>query len=178
MPTIFTHAAFTAIIGSSPVSNRRSRVLIAAAAFCSIVPDFDIVAFYIGIPYSNMLGHRGFTHSIVFAVALGAVAAAIARRLMGTGEAFGRTWLIFSAATVSHPLLDMLTNGGLGVALLAPFSNERFFLPWRPVEVSPIGAGFFSGEGLTVVMSELVWIWLPAIVFWLAVMAVRSFGRR
>jgi inner membrane protein len=70
--------------------------------------------------------------------------------------------LYFAAVTFSHPLLDMLTNGGLGVALLAPFSNERFFFPWRPVQVSPIGAGFFSERGVAVILSELVWIWIPS----------------
>jgi inner membrane protein len=59
-------------------------------------------------------------------------------------------------------LLDALTNGGLGVALFAPFSNERFFFPWRPIEVSPIGAGFFSARGMRVLLSEARWIWLPA----------------
>jgi inner membrane protein len=50
-----------------------------------------------------------------------------------------------------------MTNGGLGVA---------FFLPWRPILVSPIGVGrFFSERGFAVLQSELVWIWLPAGLF-------------
>ncbi len=62
-------------------------------------------------------------------------------------------------------MLDALTNGGLGVAFCAPFSATRYFFPWQPVEVSPIGiAPFFSQRGLEVIMSELVWLWLPASV--------------
>jgi inner membrane protein len=57
---------------------------------------------------------------------------------------------------VSHALLDACTNGGLGVAFFSPFDKRRFFFPWRPIEVSPIGhldAG--------VLVSELRWVWLP-----------------
>jgi len=30
-----------------------------------------------------------------------------------------------------HGLLDMITNGGKGVAFLWPFTSERFFFPAR-----------------------------------------------
>jgi inner membrane protein len=59
-------------------------------------------------------------------------------------------------------MLDALTNGGLGVAFFSPLENERYFFPWRPVVVSPIGvASFFSETGLRVIWSELRWVWLP-----------------
>jgi inner membrane protein len=66
-----------------------------------------------------MLGHRGFTHSIVFAAALSALLTFTLLR-----NSLGGNWLIFLflfISTLSHSLLDMLTNGGLGVALFAPF---------------------------------------------------------
>jgi inner membrane protein len=69
-------------------------------------------------------------------------------------------------ATLSHPTLDALTNGGLGVGFFAPFSNERYFFAYRPIEVSPIGVGdFFSQRGLKVLLSELRWVWLPSAIF-------------
>jgi hypothetical protein len=61
-----------------------------------------------------------------------------------------------------HALLDALTNGGLGVALLSPLSNARFFFLFRPILVSPIGTGFFSEYGVKVLGSEILWIWMPA----------------
>jgi membrane-bound metal-dependent hydrolase YbcI (DUF457 family) len=67
-----------------------------------------------------------------------------------------RVWLYLFVCALSHPLLDALTNGGRGVALLSPFSNHRYFFPWRPIEVSPIGA-----LDLGVLWSEVRWIWLP-----------------
>jgi inner membrane protein len=68
----------------------------------------------------------------------------------------------FFLVTASHGMLDAITNGGLGVAFFAPFDNSRHFFSWRPVLVSPIGiVPFFSRYGLDVLISELVWIWLP-----------------
>ena len=86
----------------------------------------------------------------------------------------GGSAVLAFAATASHALLDMLTDGGLGVALFAPVSNARLFFPWRPVTVSPIGAGFFSAQGAAVLLSEFVWVWLPV----LAVASVRAWRRR
>ena len=63
----------------------------------------------------------------------------------------------FSLVVVSsHALLDTLTDGGLGCALLWPFSDERFFAPWTPLPVAPIGRAFLSGEGLHVAAVELI----------------------
>src|SRR5262249_58329038 len=72
-------------------------------------------------------------------------------------------WSYVFLATASHGLLDAMTDGGLGVAFFSPFDNRRYFLPWTPVEVSPIGVTrFFSHLSLSVLQTELVWIWLPA----------------
>jgi hypothetical protein len=68
----------------------------------------------------------------------------------------------FFLVTASHGMLDAMTDGGLGVAFFAPFDNGRYFFPWRPMLVSPIGiAPFFSRYGLDVLISEFVWIWIP-----------------
>ena len=55
---------------------------------------------------------------------------------------------------VSHGMLDTLTDGGLGIALFWPFSNRRYFVPWTPIPVAPIGARMFTARGLRVVMIE------------------------
>jgi len=56
-----------------------------------------------------------------------------------------------------------MTDGGLGVAFFSPLDNHRYFLPWRPIHVSPIGIErFFTDRGIAVLQSELLWIWLPA----------------
>ena len=162
MPTIFSHAFFGTAIGSTLAPKQlRARFLI-LTALCAILPDLDVVSFVFRVSYASMMGHRGISHSITFAVLIGCLIAVLCFR--GHEVSRWKLALYFSGATLSHPLLDMLTNGGLGVALLAPFSNERFFFPWRPVQVSPIGVGFFSERGVAVIVSELLWIWLPAVV--------------
>ena len=50
-------------------------------------------------------------------------------------------WAILFGVMASHGLLDCLTDGGLGIALLAPWSAERYFAPVQPIPVSPIGPG-------------------------------------
>ena len=143
-----------------------------------MLPDLDVVAFPLGIAYGHMLGHRGITHSLAFALVLSAAITAIAGRSPALQAARLRVWLFLFAATASHGLLDALTNGGRGIALLAPFSDARWFFPWRPIEVSPIGAAFFSQWGLDVLRSELIWIWLPCALLtaagWLARTAHRG----
>jgi inner membrane protein len=119
----------------------------------SLLPDLDVVGFRLGVHYEDRWGHRGATHSLMFAlaVAFGALAVAKVARLPAV-----RTALIALAVAASHSLLDTLTDGGLGCALLWPFSDERFFAPWTPLPVAPIGRAFLSGEGLRVAAVELV----------------------
>jgi inner membrane protein len=121
-----------------------------------------VISFSFGIPYEAMLGHRGLTHSLVFAVLVGFIVARLGFGIWGVG--FGMCWVWFAAVTASHGLLDALTNGGRGIAFFAPFSDHRYFFPWRPIQVSPIGVGFFSARGLRVLASEGRWIWLPSAI--------------
>ncbi|HOY13966.1 MAG TPA: hypothetical protein PLY70_12545, partial [Saprospiraceae bacterium] len=49
---------------------------------------------------------------------------------------------------------------------LIPFKNERYFFPWQVIKVSPLGVEkFFSRWGLEVLLSELIWIGLPCLLF-------------
>jgi inner membrane protein len=68
-----------------------------------------------------------------------------------------RTVLTATLVLASHPLLDILTDGGHGCALFWPFSVERHFAPLRPIPVAPIGMRFLSARGLEVALVELVW---------------------
>ncbi|AKK68880.1 hydrolase [Xanthomonas translucens pv. undulosa] len=63
--------------------------------------------------------------------------------------------------TVSHPLLDARTCGGLGVALAWPWSEQRWCAPWRPIRVSPFANGLLGARGMATLWSEVRWVWLP-----------------
>ena len=130
---------------------------------CSILPDADVASRWFGVRYEDMWGHRGITHSLLFAVVLGAVAAT---RLDRDWNKDGwKLTALFFVATASHGFLDAFTNGGRGIAFFAPFDRTRYFFPWQPIEVSPIGATrFFTLRGQTVMFSELKWIWPPSLL--------------
>jgi inner membrane protein len=171
MPSIVTHAAVPLALrlglGGKAISPR----LLACGTIASMLPDLDVIGLRLGVSYASDYGHRGFTHSLAVA-ALVALAGACFYRRMRTG--FVCALLFLFAAVASHGLLDTFTNGGRGVALLWPLSSERYFAPWRPIEVSPLGvSGFFSARGAEVLKSELIWVWAPALVAGLALLAAR-----
>lgn len=171
MASIFSHAIAAAAIGKTfPKTVATIKVLV-AGVLCSMLPDADVIAFRFGIPYEHMLGHRGFTHSIVFAIVFAFV---VALAVFREYKYFSARWwlivLLLFFCTVSHGILDAMTNGGRGVGFFIPFDDSRYFLPWRPIQVSPIGASrFFSEWGLRVIKSELLYIALPSMV-WIGLM--------
>lgn len=131
---------------------------------CTILPDVDVIAFRFGIPYGAMFGHRGFLHLLVFAALLSVVLVGFFARFGVRRSSRLALFVYFFLCTASHGVFDAMTSGGLGVAFFAPFSAERYFLPWRPIRVSPLSvSGFFSARGLAIIRSELVWVWLPVL---------------
>jgi inner membrane protein len=161
MPTVFSHAAVPLALGLALGSGVVSRRLLVAGVAASAIPDLDVLAFRFGVPYADAWGHRGASHSLAFAVLLEALAMVAARALRTRP---GTAFLFIAMAAASHGLLDMLTNGGQGVALWWPLSSERLFFPWQVVEASPLSLRrLASGRGVDVLVSELRWIGLPAI---------------
>ena len=141
----------------------------------SLLPDADVYGFRMGVHYADPWGHRGATHSLLFALGAACVVMAVAKAARLSPL---RTGLIALAVVVSHALLDTLTDGGLGCALLWPFSLERFFAPWTPLPVAPIGRAFLSVEGLRVAAVELVALSpLLAYALWPRVARGRPEGR-
>jgi inner membrane protein len=132
-----------------------------AWAALSLLPDLDVVGFMFGVEYGDPWGHRGATHSLTFSVAIGIAIGLAARRFNRPAL---RTAVVASVVLASHALLDTLTDGGLGCALLWPFDLTRYFAPWRPIPVAPIGLDFLSKYGGMVFLAELL-LFAPAIVF-------------
>jgi len=164
MPSAFSHAFVGAALGAL---FRRpgppARFWLAGAA-CAAAPDLDVIGLWFGVPWGSMLGHRGLTHSLAFAVVLGGVVAAL---LFRAPEWRGRrltVWLFLSLATASHGVLDAMNAAVTGIAFFAPFDNTRYFLPWRPIPVAPFAFRFFSARGFVVFQAELLMIWLPAAI--------------
>ncbi len=131
MPTVFSHGIVATALGHWFPQRRLPARFWVWTVVCAVLPDVDVIGFSLGIRYDDMLGHRGLTHSIPFALVVGFVAARsfVKSDSLGVGSwRLGVLWVYFSAITGSHGLLDACTNGGRGIAFLAPFSNHRFFL--------------------------------------------------
>jgi inner membrane protein len=149
----FSHAVAALSIGTCFYGPQTTKRVSIAGAVCSVIPDLDVIGFRFGVHYGDFWGHRGFTHSLVFAALLsGAVAVILSRRgSVGIARFSLFAYLFFS-----------------------PFDNRRYFLPWRPIRVSPVSVTrFFSSRGYAVLQSELLWIWVPAAVFAASILALR-----
>lgn len=144
MASLLTHPVVPAALG---IALGRKNIPVAALVLgilLSVIPDADVVAFKFGIPYGDMLGHRGFSHSLLFAATIALCLCALPRFAAQRGRIF--LFLFISAA--SHGLLDAMTTGGMGVGFFIPFAADRYFLPLRPIRVSPLSVkGFFTGRG-------------------------------
>lgn len=159
-----SHAVFALALGAclAPAGTLHRRTLMLGAAL-AVLPDVDAVGYWLGVPTHSLIGHRGLTHSLTFALVVGVSAAFLLARSAGSARLRRQIALYFVLAMMSHGLLDACTNGGPGVAFFSPFSNARYFFPFRPLVVSPIGVQGVLGErGLRILASEARWILLPS----------------
>ncbi len=179
MSTVFTHPAIPLAIGlginagllssKSRSSTVPFRLLLLGCLF-SVLPDLDVIGFELGVSYWSSYGHRGFTHSIFFAIVCGLTMMHWSQWL---GASKKTVFLFLSISMMSHGFLDSMTYGGLGVAFFWPFDTTGEFMQWRPLPVSPIGIDrFFNRWGAYVIKTEFRLIWIPA----MAVVIVATFA--
>ena len=176
MASVITHGLAAVIIGKSFIQKKQSPAFWCSLVLCSLLPDIDVVGFKFGIAYGDFWGHRGFTHSLVFALSVGfAVGLVFYRRLGIASPEWWKYVALYSTVTASHGVFDAMTNGGLGIALFAPFDNGRYFFPWAPVQVTRVGFhSFISLKGFRILVSEGIYILAPL----LAVSFILGWGRR
>jgi inner membrane protein len=164
--SLLSHSVAALGIGMCFNRPQLSQKVLFVGVACTVLPDLDVIGFRLGVHYGDFWGHRGFTHSLVFA-AMVATFFTIAMFRTDSEEPLGlgpvALWSYLFLATGSHGLLDAMTDGGLGVAFFSPFDDTRYFLPWRPIAVSPIGlTRFFTQRGWAVLKTEFLWIWIPS----------------
>lgn len=141
------------------------RLALAGSLF-AVLPDVDFALVALGFDrYSGPYGHRGFTHSIAFALTLGALGSLWAgpgwRRRLGAAG-------FLAMCTVSHPLLDGLMDTAICNAWLWPMDEARICLDWRPVPMR--GVPLFGMQRL---QQELLWIGMPLLLLANAGMLLR-----
>lgn len=172
-----THVVVTAAMATVFYRPRVPRSLWLLGAVLAVAPDLDVLGFRLGVPYDSLLGHRGLTHSLPFALTVSGLLAAAVYRSGAGSLTWKQAWLFLFLAMALHGVLDAFTNGGRGIAFFAPLSAGRYFFPIRPVEVSPLSiTGFLTARGLVILASEARFVWLPALVLMVAVIRIRRRG--
>lgn len=167
MPTVITHSVIGLSASFGFDTRKKSIKFLFLSIACSILPDADIIGYHwLYIPSYDFYGHRGFLHSPFFAALFGVcIVCLFFRKEVISWNQWWKFFLYFFMLTASHGLLDAFTNGGNGIALLSPITNDRYFFPWTPIEVSPLGIrALFSRRGLEVLTSELLWVWAPVLL--------------
>jgi inner membrane protein len=94
-------------------------------ALAQSIPDIDFIStFWLNTPES-LLAHRGFTHSILFALLIIPIFTLTAEKIHRPHNIALRTWLIFFATEVFvHLFIDGYNNYGVG--WFEPFSHVRY----------------------------------------------------
>ena len=181
MPALITHS-FTGLMGGSIVFGRKMPVrLWVLSVVCAVLPDVDVWAFSLGIPYGHFFGHRGFFHSPFFAACSSFILLCLVMwEVKLFSKQWWKYWIYLFILAASHGLLDACTNGGLGVALLSPFSNTRYFFPWTPIQVSAIGgmSALLTERGMRALRSDICFIWMPLFIILLLKVAVKHLFKK
>jgi inner membrane protein len=169
MASIFGHG-LVAYTTTKLIDSKSDKLLLLLAVGSAILPDLDILAFKFGISYSHPLGHRGFTHSILFSV----LWSVLLSYLFGKNRKLIFAIVLF-LSTVSHGILDAMTSGGKGIGFFIPFDNSRYFFSFRGIKVPPIGIEqFFSKWGANVILSELKYLGLPCFIILITLFFIRK----
>ena len=176
MPSIVAHAVAGAALATAAFSPRAAprRVWI-TAAIVAAVPDVDAI----GRPFGNLAieasfgGHRGFTHSVMFALIAGAITTWGFFRIPEGSGLHRRLFLALALAIASHGVLDALSTIGNGVAFWAPFSWTHYEFRWQPLgEIGPGPRG--PERAFDIVANEFFWVGLPSLI----VVAIARWIRR
>lgn len=166
MATALTHALLALPFAPRDRDGKLDRPLLAIGAALAMAPDLDVL-WYRSFAAGHWLSHRGVTHSLAVALVVSALAAVLYERLAQRRDRPAldpQPFIYFFACMFSHAALDMITVGARGVALLAPFEDSRWLAPLRFISAAWFSPRYtFADRNLAILVTELRWIWLPAI---------------
>ena len=142
-------------------SARKAAVPMLLFAGLSMLPDVDYLGVALGVPNHGPCGHRGASHSLVPALVISLIVAALAPRW---NLPRWRTAAVAGLVVGSHLLLDAMTTSSRGVPLFWPITFQRFEMPWRPIPNAPCGLSYVSWQGFRVACTEYLQF-LPLLLF-------------
>ena len=123
MASAFTHAFAAFAIGKSTLKKYSTKIAV-LGMICAIFPDVDVLSFHYGIPYGSFWGHRGFIHSILFALLFSLIITSLFFR---SEKTFSKTLSWFVQPGIAIPL------AGVGEGQIKLFSSEILLgIKFRP----------------------------------------------
>lgn len=120
-----THIALGAVAGEAIAGKSLGKRAMFYGAIAQSIPDIDFVAAFFLPVADNLLAHRGFTHSFLFAAIAAAILATLSHRWHRPLDiSYGRWLFFFGIEILIHLVLD--SCNAYGVGWLEPFSHQRF----------------------------------------------------
>ncbi len=122
-----THIALGACIGELFTDRQFGKKALLWGALAQSIPDIDFVTAFWMDPTEQLIAHRAFTHSILFAILISFFLAVTAERFHRPHNISLRKWILFLGTEVFvHLLIDAFNNYGVG--WFEPFSHTRISL--------------------------------------------------
>lgn len=119
-----THIVLGACIGEAIAGKQLGKKAIILGAIAQNIPDIDFVASFWLPTASDVLAHRGFTHSLLFALLVTPLLAYSSGRLFRSGGlSFGKWSLFWGLQILIHIFIDAFNVYGTG--WFEPFSHYR-----------------------------------------------------
>ncbi len=120
-----THLALGACMGEAFAGKKIGKTAMLWGALAQSIPDIDFVAAFFIDTTSNLLAHRGLTHSILFCLLITPLLALVARKFHRSADVSFTRWILFFGIVIFlHVLTDSFNNYGVG--WFEPFSKQRF----------------------------------------------------
>ena len=119
-----THTVLGACVGEALAGKKLGKHAMFWGALANNIPDIDVISSTWLNQADSLLAHRGFTHSILFALIFPPVLALVLSRWHRNKQMHFRDWwLIFASGMFLHIFIDSLTCYGTG--WFEPFSHHR-----------------------------------------------------
>lgn len=119
-----THLALGACMGEAFAGKKLGKKAMLWGAMAQSIPDIDFMASFWMDTSSNLLAHRGFTHSILCSAIITPALALVAERWHRPHNISLKKWLLFFGGVIfAHIFIDAFNNYGVG--WFEPFSHQR-----------------------------------------------------
>jgi inner membrane protein len=169
--TLYTHSLVGLGVAHVCTPGRKPLLFWLVVAFLPVLPDLDAFS---TLGEQSLLGHRGFTHSLLFALAAGLLTAGLTSRYVRTP--FWPLALVYFAVTASHGVLDAFNSAGAGIPFLWPYPHR--FGPYGPIHYPDLALEPPDPRLSRGVRDELLYVWPATALAVTAASAYRLLRRR